>query len=190
MIVLAILATLAWIPTHRNVISIRDPDEVGIPDDYDALLLEGRIEGDSFQIELVVAGTIQESGYNVNVVGRGPPYPEPHIYRLEYESGVEENYGIPVAKDGNTLRFTFPMSLLLEGAYIVGLEAVVFSTDTSDVVKEAPREVLRVPSVFPLPFNPVLLIAASITMASLSAWSLRKLILVNRKRGPQNPPGA
>ncbi len=41
--------------------------------------------------------------------------------------GAEHFYGIPATREADTLTFRFPMSLVFEGTYIVGLEAVIFT---------------------------------------------------------------
>ncbi len=181
-VILLTLASLAWNPVHRSSIRIQDPLEDDIPPDYDAVLLQGRIDGDTFVITLTVEGTVQASRYIVNVVGRDPgPQERPHIYRLEYVFGAEHFYGIPATREANVLTFLFPMSLLFEGAYIVGLEAVIFTPgDPVDYVRERPREDLGVSSLLPLPFDPAILFGAGVGLAVLSVLGLKRILTQNR----------
>ncbi len=178
-IVMVILASMAWTPTHRSSVEIPDPPEADVPPDYDALRLLGRLDGDVYEISLVVEGTVQDDRYIVNVVGRNPGLSErPNIYKLEYIAGVEESYGIPVGREGNTLTLMFPMELLLKGAYVVGLEAVVFGPDGAmDFVKATDRENLVVQMVLPLPFNRFLLLAGAVSLGVASAGIFRALRL-------------
>ena len=152
--------------------------EDDIPPDYDAVLLQGRIDGDTFVIALTVEGTVQASRYIVSVVGRDPgPQKGPHIYRLEYVVGEERSYGIPATREADVLTFLFPLSLLLEGTYIVGLEAVIFTPgDPVDYVRERLREDLGVSSLLPLPFDPAILFGAGVSLAVLSVLGLKRIL--------------
>ncbi len=176
-VILLTLASLSWNPVHRSSIRIHDPLEDDIPPDYDAVLLQGRMDGDTFVIALTVEGTIQASRYIVSVVGRDPgPQERPHIYRLEYVVGEERSYGIPATREADVLTFLFPLSLLLEGAYIVGLKAVIFTPgDPIDLVQEKPREDLGVSSLLPLPLDPAFLFGAGVGLAVLSVLGLKRL---------------
>ncbi len=173
-VILLTLASLSWNPVHRSAIRIQDPLEDDIPPDYDAILLSGRMDGDTFVITLTVEGTVQPSRYIVNVVGRDPgPQERPHIYKLEYMEGGEHFYGIPATREANTLTFRFPMSLVFEGTYIVGLEAVIFTPgDPRDFVQERPREDLGVSSLLPLPLDPAILFVAGVGLAVISVLAL------------------
>ncbi len=181
-VILLTLASLAWNPVHRSPIRIHDPLEDDIPPDYDGVLLSGRIDGDTFVITLTVEGTVQPGRYIVNVVGRNPgPQEGPFIHRLEYRSGVEESYGIPASREADTLTFRFPLSLVFEGAYIVGLEAVIFTPgDPIDFVQERPREDLGVSSLLPLPFDPMLLLGAGVGLAVLGVLGLKRILTQDR----------
>ena len=181
-VILLTLASLSWNPVHRSAIRIHDPLEDDIPPDYDAVLLQGRIEGDTFVITLTVAGTVQTSRYIVNVVGRDPgPQVRPHIYKLEYRFGVEESYGVPATREADTLTFRFPLSLLFESAYIVGLEAVIFTPgDSIDFVQERPREDLGVSSLLPLPLDPRFLFGAGMGLAVLIGLGLKRILTQDR----------
>ncbi len=181
-VILLTLASLAWNPVHRSPIRILDALEEDIPSDYDAVLLQGRTDGDIFVITLTVEGTVQASGYVVNVVARDPgPQAGPFIYRLEYRSGVEESYGIPATREADTLTLRFPLSLLFESAYIVGLEAVIFGPgDPADFVRERTREDLGVSSLLPLPFDPAILFGAGVGLAVLSVLGLKSILTQDR----------
>ncbi len=181
-VILLTLASLAWNPVHRSPIRIDDPLEDDIPPDYDAVLLQGRMDGDTFVIALTVEGTVQASRYIVNVVGRDPgPQERPHIYKLEYMVGAEHFYGIPATREADTLTFRFPMSLVSEGTYIVGLEAVIFTPgDPIDFVQEKPREDLEVPSLLPLPFDPAILFGAGVGLAVLIGLGLMRILTQDR----------
>ncbi len=176
------LASLAWNPAHRSPIRIQDPLEDDIPPDFDAILLSGRIDGDTFVITLTVEGTVQPSRYIVNVVGRDPgPRERPNIYKLHYMFGAERSYGIPATREANVLTFLFPMSLLFDGAYIVGLEAVIFTPgDPIDFVQERPREDLEVSSLLPVPFDPKFLFGAGVVLAVLSVLVLKRILTQDR----------
>ncbi len=181
-VILLTLASLAWNPVHRSPIRIDDPLEDDIPPDYDAILLQARMDGDTFVITLTVEGTVQASRYIVNVVGRDPGLQErPHIYKLEYVDGEERSYGIPATREADVLTFLFPLSLLIEGAYIVGLEAVIFTPgDPTDFVKEGPREDLGVSSLLPLPLDPAILFGAGVGLAVLIVLGLKRILPQNR----------
>ena len=181
-VILLTLASLAWNPVHRSSIRIHDPLEDDIPPDYDAILLQGRMDGDTFAITLTVEGTVQPSRYIVNVVGRDPgPQERPNIYKLEYVFGAERSYGIPATREANVLTFLFPMSLLFESAYIVGLEAVIFTPgDPIDFVQERPREDLGVSSLLPLPLDPAFLFLAGVGLAVLIVLGLRRILTQDR----------
>ncbi len=169
-VILLTLASVAWNPVHRPSVRIQDPLEDDIPPDYDAVLLQGWMDGDTFAITLTVEGTVQSSLYIVNVVGRDPgPQERPHIYKLEYMFGAERSYGIPATREADVLTFLFPLSLLIEGAFIVGLEAVIFTPgDPIDFVQEGPRKDLGVPSLLPLPFDPAILLGVGLGLAAAS----------------------
>ena len=181
--ILLTLASLSWNPVHRSSVRIQDPLEDDIPPDYDAVLLQGRMDGDTFVITLTVEGTVQPSRYIVNVVGRDPgPQERPHIYKLEYMFGAEHFYGIPATREANTLTFQFPMSLVFEGTYIVGLEAVIFTPgDPIDFVQERPREDLEVSSLLPLPLDPAFLFGAGVALAVLIALVLKRILTQDRR---------
>ncbi len=181
-VILLTLASLAWNPVHRSSIRIHDPLEDDVPPDYDAVLLQGSLNGDTFVITLTVDGTVQPSRYIVNVVGRDPgPQERPNIYKLEYMFGAERSYGIPATREANVLTFLFPMSLLFESAYIVGLEAVIFTPgDPIDFVQERPREDLEVSSLLSLPLDPRILFLAGVGLALLSALGLKRILTQGR----------
>ncbi len=181
-VILLTLASLAWNPVHRSSIRIHDPLEDDIPPDYDAVLLQGRMDGDTFAITLTVEGTVQPSRYIVNVVGRDPgPQERPTIYKLEYVFGAERSYGIPATREANVITFLFPMSLLFESSYIVGLEAVIFTPgDPIDFVQEGPREDLGVSSLLSLPLDPRILFVAGVGLALLSALGLKRILTHDR----------
>ncbi|MFQ5908452.1 MAG: hypothetical protein ACE5JE_06455 [Thermoplasmata archaeon] len=173
-VVLLTMTALAWNPVHRSPIRVQDPLEDDIPPDYNAVLLQGVMDGDTLVITLSVEGTVQPSRYIVNVVGRTPgPEERPNIYKLEYVSDAERSYGIPASREADVLTFLFPLSLLFEGAFIVGLEAVIFTPgDPIDFVQEGPREDLVVHSLLPLPLDPLTLFAAGAGLAVLGVLGL------------------
>ena len=181
-VVLLTLASLAWNPVHRSSIRIHDSLEDDIPSDYDAVLLQGWMDGDTFTITLAVEGTVQAGRYIVNAVGRDPgPQERPHIYKLEYMFGVERSYGIPATREADVLTFLFPLSLLIEGAFIVDLEAVIFTPgDPTDFVQERPREDLGVSSLLPLPLDPAFLFLAGVGLAVLIVLGLRRILTQDR----------
>lgn len=183
-VILLTLASLAWNPVHRSSIRIQDRLEGDIPPDHDAVLLQGWMDGDTFAIALTVEGTVQPSRYIVNVVGRSPgPQERPHIYKLEYVLGAEQSYGVPTTREADVLTFLFPLSLLLESAYIVGLEAVIFGPgDPTDFVQEGPREDLGVSSLLPLPFDPAILFGTGGGLAVvLGVLGLRRILTQDRR---------
>ncbi len=165
-VILAAVAFLAWIPVHRSPIYIVDSAEPDIPPDFDALLLRGQQEGETFVVTLSVAGVVQASLYNVGVLVQDLGRPgETYVYELEYQSGEEKNYAIPTIRDGNSLTFRFPLKTLSKNAYIVGLDAAIFGPDTTDYFVEGRRESLRIQRLLPLPVDSALLIAAAAAIA-------------------------
>lgn len=165
-VLLAGTAYLTWIPVHRSPIQISDVREADIPPDFDLLRLQGRLEGGSFVVTLSVAGIVQESGYGVFILGQEIGQTrDTHVYRLEYKFGQEESYGTPTIRDGDQLTFLFPLHLLVERAFIVGLEAMTLSAPEGDLVREGPRETLHIQRLLVLPFDSTFLVVASITLA-------------------------
>ncbi len=94
---------------------------------------------------------------------------------------MEESYGIPATREANTLTFRFPISLVSEGTYIVGPEAVIFTPgDPTDFVQERPREDLGVSCLLPLPLDPAILFLAGVVLVVLIALGLRRILTQNR----------
>lgn len=167
---------MAWSPRHRAPIVIFDPAEDEILPDYDAIVLQGGIRGGMLEIGLLLEGEVQaDIRYIVNVVVRSAGSSEnPHIYRLTYLAGIEEDYGIPASQDQNSILLDFPFSLLAPDDYVVGLEAVIQGPDVWDIVNEMPREDLELVRLLALPFDAALLIPAVLGLAALGSWWLLK----------------
>ncbi len=95
--------------------------------------------------------------------------------------GAEHFYGISATREADSLTFRFPMSLVFEGTYIVGLEAVIFNPgDPIDFVQERPREDLGVSSLLPLPLDPAILFLAGVGLTVLSVLGLRRILTQDR----------
>lgn len=116
-VVLAYLAVFTSVPVHRSSILITDPDDPETPQDFDAILLRGVIEGSTLVVTLTVAGFVQDSGYNVGILVQDWRHPgETAVYRLDYQFGAEENYETPTERTGQSLTFRFPLTHLWPGA--------------------------------------------------------------------------
>lgn len=168
-LLLAAVAFLARIPVHRSPIQIADAFDSGIERDFDAILLGGRQVGGTYVVTLTVAGVVQESGYNVGLLVQdlGGSYGT-SVYELSYQLGQEKSYGIPTVRAGNSLTFRFPLKLLAENTYVVGLDAALFGTHTNDYVVEGPRENLRIERLLALPIDSSVFAVAAATLAILA----------------------
>lgn len=187
LLVLAALTSLAYVPAHRSTVRISDPQDPGLPPEFDAALLEASLEGRTYVVTLSLFGPAQPSGYDVFILGQESGQSlGPHVYRLEFQFGKEENYGVATERDGNRLIVRFPTDLLIDGAYIVGLEAMTATIDGTDYVRERPREELTVQPVLALPFDPSFLLLASTTYAIGLGGLLVYPSL--RSRRPDPPP--
>ncbi len=180
-VVLAGLAYIGWAPTHRSPVAIQDQFDFDITPEYDALLLEGWRDGETYTVKLTVRGTVQPSRYVVGVLVRDfdePDEPYLYVYDLEYQFGEEENYGVPAFRQGGSLIFLFPLNMLRGNAYIVGLDAVVWNLESGDAdyVDEEPMEDLEIQHILQLPFHPILLLAAAIGIALISAVILGRIV--------------
>lgn len=173
--VLATLGILGSISVHRSPIVIADADEPEVPQDYDALLVRGWLDGDVYVVTLVVAGVVQDSRYNVGIFVRGVDQPDwRSVYDLVYQSGVEAKYGTPTERSGDSLTFRFALSHLGPAAYVVGLDANVWGPigeDSFDTVNEGPPAAMSIPRLLALPVSPVLLFlgAAAVAIPTLIA---------------------
>lgn len=144
-----------------------DPEELDVPDDYDIIMLEGELSGDTYVATLTVAGEIQTEScfYRVGIwvkdIGRARTY----VYDLMYVEGEERNYDVPVVREGSALTFEFPLSLLSSDAYIVGLSALTYwpeeTTSTREYL-EIPSDEYAIPHLLELPFSPFVLFVASV----------------------------
>lgn len=160
------ILSLTWTPIHRSPVEISDYPDPALSPDLDAIFLAGRLEGATFVVTLSVAGLVQSSGYDVFILGQESAHAGTHVYRLEYQFEEEESYGIPAFRDGARLTFLFPLRLLIQGAYIVGLEAMTWPPNGNDYVREGPREIQHVRRLLVLPFDSNLLVVATVTLAS------------------------
>ncbi len=181
-VAIALLAFGASTPVHRSPIAVVDPAEHNVHPDYDALLLEGWLDGETYFIRLTVEGVIQASGYMILVLaevadGNG----RPHDYSLEYVDGAEKN-GASTLRDGGSLTFLFPLDRLIPNAYIVGLLSVLYGPETWDMVKEAPRDSLDLKTSIETPFHPRLLWLITVGLAVTSLVVLTKVFLVREPR--------
>ncbi len=166
-IALATMGFLGLIPTHRTPIEIQDPLDMDVPADFDAVRLDGRVDGEVYVATLTVRGAIQPSRYVVGVLVQDVGNPgDTYVYNMDYIFGEEDNYGVPTVREGDSLSFLFPLSLLGGDTYVVGLDAFIFGPETGefkgDSVKEVTREDLRIAHILRLPLHPVILIAGAI----------------------------
>jgi hypothetical protein len=164
---LGYLAFFEMIPVNRSPISITDPDEPGIPPDFNAVSLTGREDHDTYVVTLAVLGTVQTTGpIHVGILVqelRSPPGGT-FVYDLKYALGGEMNYGTPTTRFGNSLTFRFPLRTLGAQTYVVGLDAVLFGPNSDDYVVETPRENLAIARLLVLPIGADALgIAATLT---------------------------
>jgi hypothetical protein len=150
-------------------VSISDPRDPGLPADFDAIALEGHVEGATFVATLTVAGIIQESGYDVMILvqdfGR---VSGTYVYRLEFQFDKETSFGVQATRTDSRLTFVFPLGVLIHNPYnpyIVGLEAVTFASEGEDFVKEGPREALHISRVLALPIDTAVFAVAAAALA-------------------------
>lgn len=184
---LLLLAALQSVSVHVSEVSLEDPDEADVPDDYDCVLLEGSTGAHDLHITLTVMGLIQPGNYvevysqfryNVGVWMRESDHdPYPSVYDLKYIEGEEQNYGVETSVDGNKLTFEFPLDLLPSGAYIVGLSAIIHSGETEDVVSEDEAVNAEIQKLIMLPVGPMVLVVAAALTGTVAilvfAWPIR-----------------
>ena len=187
-LVLVYLALFESIPVNRSPITIRDPQESGIPPDFNALSLTGWQDRDSYVATLTVLGSVQTTGVihaGILVKDLGSLPGETYVYDLEYSLGEERNYGTPTTRMGDSLTFRFPMRTLGPQTYVVGLDAALFGPDSNDYVVETPRENLSIARLLVLPLGAdVLGIAATLTTVMTLALLTRQSAKV-RLRAPR-----
>jgi hypothetical protein len=169
-----IIGLAAHTAVHRAPVLMTDPEEPDVPDDYDLTMLEGELSGNTYVITLTVAGEIQAGEYYgiipldfyrvglwVKEIGRSSSY----VYDLLYIEGEEQHYGLSAVRDGSTLTFEFPLSLLWNNAYVVGLSAATECTDAASPGAtdwiETPSDDYVISHLLELPFSPFLLFAAA-----------------------------
>lgn len=166
----SLLTGLALTPVHRSPVEVPDAAEGVLPPGRDVVLLRGEERWGTYRITLQMAGDVDPEGrYTVPVVARTWRSPwdvgDPHIYLLDFRQGVEDNFGVPVRAEGDSLIFRFPLSLLGAGDYIVGLEAFVFGDPEGDSVKEMVRDRLSVGRMLDAGAAPTVLLLAGTVLA-------------------------
>ncbi|MFP4196074.1 MAG: hypothetical protein ACOCSO_00085 [Thermoplasmatota archaeon] len=158
---LIIASSLATIPTHRSSVDLSDDVEGNLPSDLDIVSLEGSREGDYYRIELRVEGTIGQGNYSVFLLTKKPGE-EVRAHEMFYTGGDEILLNAPSNRGGDTLTLLFPMDLVQEEWFIVGLEGVSTCQKGGeihrDVLKEDERKDLGVSNIVNLPLNPFILL--------------------------------
>jgi len=178
------------IAINQPSVILEDADEPDIPDDYDAVLLEGNLERSAYVITLSVAGEVQLGyyydiipmcSYRVGVWVKETGDSSFYVFDLLYAEGEEQHYGVPATRQGNTLTFEFPLAYLRPNAYIVDLDAMVNGEDgdsmTIDIVGESPPYDATIAHLLTLPFSPyILFVITAISAVITTAFLVSRVI--------------
>ncbi|MFP4545605.1 MAG: hypothetical protein ACLFPN_01990, partial [Methanomassiliicoccales archaeon] len=109
---------------------------------------------------LRVEGTIEQGNYSVSLLTKKPGE-EVRAHEMFYTGGDEILLNAPSDRDRDTLTLLFPMDLVQEGWFVVGLEGVSTWGEgeaQQDVLKEDDRKDLGVSNIVNLPMNPFILL--------------------------------
>ena len=130
-IAVASIAVLGQMPVHRTNIEHTDPLGDVADADVDIVNIKSYLNGTDLYLQLTVAGNIVETNatvryqYNINIVGKRVTDTEGHLYGFTFENGSMgvSTYTSNSFVSGDTLTIVTPISTLLPGVYMIGLEA-------------------------------------------------------------------
>ena len=141
---LLIMSLYGSMPKHLETVSISDPVDNDLEPYCDIVALSGSLEGDEFVATVEVRGTVADSssGYTVNIVARFADRSDatPHIYKMEYYDGWVRTNGVLAYTWEGDLVFFFPLRLLADDAYIVGIEALAGGPSGTDFANAGSRD--------------------------------------------------
>jgi len=170
-IALLLGGVMGSVPSHRNLVSIEDPVDDEIDEDFDILSLEGSSRSEEMDIELHVRGEIQESGYVIRVLARES---EGDVHYQELILEHDEHGSVHWEITGGILRVAFLLHGIEHGAYLVGLEAETLGGG-GDLASEKAREELQVEHVVELPLDPIFFLAGGVILGillSIAFWKM------------------
>jgi hypothetical protein len=189
-VMLVLLAFYCLVPLHAGDLSYSDPVDYDLDPDLDAIALAGTLHGRDFEIILEVRGEVDSFRYcyQVQVIGRcASGFEGAHVYNLYFYEGWERSYGVFAYQVGNCLIFSFPLRLLLDDAYIVGLEAFLSgfsgSVYQTEFVNSGNREDMLLSYALDLGLEPLILLVAgvSVIVASVILFIAKVGVKTNRR---------